>query len=416
MSKRKTRRPWELAVQAAKLGRRNDRIALYLLLSHYWLWSKPSSADKPDATIISDHLLTATEDLSSTEYKDAFIKACQDFVWRPSQPPPQLPCIQLRSFDNVGYDEVTTSFRDTLDQVRRKLKASSKDCKTVLRAQETAERRKLDKEVDALLNWVVPRKELEAALPPRPKPAPAFPLSVNHGAHVQVTHGSTSAARQLSAPITKMKLTQPPRVIGTLHCCISHIHLFQVNVYFQTSMKDDNFEMDVEQLMRSLSPHSRKWDERTPLMQPAVLFGFVRNLNAVDINDERAADRWAQTGALPFCYHVDPFLRTLHTGRSVIVLCFGPNSRGQLDSFHARPANFCGRPEEMPQLLRTFPSTFTADPFIKCLLCSRPDFARGITTVSWDKTTNGDPSSGLVSYEQMLTKMQLFIEEAASLK
>lgn len=106
---------------------------------------------------------------------------------------------------------------------------------------------------------------------------------------------------------------------------------------------------------------------------------------------------------------------SMSAGRSVVVLCFGSNSRGQMDNF-IRPASFSGRPEEMPQLRRSFPSFSTADPFIKCLLCSRADFARGITTVTWDKATSGDPSTGILSFEQMRTKIRQFIEEAARVK
>lgn len=70
-----------------------------------------------------------------------------------------------------------------------------------------------------------------------------------------------------------------------------------MSVYYQTSVNDANFEADVAQLMLSIAPQARRWDESVIMTSPAVLFGFVRNLNAVDINDERAANRWAQTGA-----------------------------------------------------------------------------------------------------------------------
>lgn len=98
----------------------------------------------------------------------------------------------------------------------------------------------------------------------------------------------------------------------------------------------------------------------------------------------------------------------------MIVLCFGPNSRGQTDSF-LRPATFTGRPEEMPELKRSLPLRSTPT-FLKCLLCSRADYAKGVTTMTWDKSAAGDPSSGLLSYDQMVATMNRLISEAAMLQ
>lgn len=95
------------------------------------------------------------------------------------------------------------------------------------------------------------------------------------------------------------------------------------------------------------------------------------------------------------------------------MLCFGPNSRGQTDNF-LRPASFTGRPEEMPELKRSLPAR--TPPFLKCLLCSRVDYDRGVATMSWDKSAAGDPGSGLLSYDQMIATMNKLILEAAQLR